>query len=555
MDISTTPLSVSHSSDGCWKAKATGSQSCRNQRYDCCDDFKRFGRPRLFFGISGGNLDSIVANYTSQGKVRDFDAYSAQGNPWRTKKQSKTNRRRPDRAAMLYAQLAREAYHDTPVVLGGIEASLRRFVHYDYKQERLRGSVLTDAKADLLVYGMGERAVVEIADRLHHGRDLDGIAGTCRRMPEKPFQAFITSTSPEDIIYLPSWQEMTKTGKNFLKAELILDKHIRSLSTKIVVQKQQSSFVIQHSPPAPLNAHELDALYDLPFTRRPHPSCGDIPAYRMIRHSVTIVRGCSGNCSFCAITRHQGPLITSRSRESILTEVRRITTMTDFHGTISDLGGPTANLYGTSCTAPTCRRHDCLFPQLCTHLKSDEKKFINLLDSVLDVEGVKHVFISSGLRMELLLKTPRLLEKIIKSHTPGAVKIAPEHTEKEQLLLMHKEPHSTLCTFIEACTKVGNRLGKMPQFTPYVITGHPGSTAEDSNRLVQKMKALGLSVRQFQDFTPTPGTISTAMFYSGYDHKGNKINIPDVAERKKQRQAIEKAFIHKKQARKQKSKK
>lgn len=522
-------------------------------RYHNSDDFKIFGKPRLFFGITAGNLDSIVANYSSHGKVRDFDAYSDGGNPWWPGEKTKLNRRRPDRASIIYAQLARAAYRDVPIVLGGVEASLRRFVHYDYKQNRLRGSVLADSKSDLLIYGMGERAIVDTAKFLDKNEQLRGIKGTCERLTENQFAEFKTSQSPGSIKYLPSWDDIQKNKQLFLDAELLLDNHARTVSADFIAQKQQSSWIIQNAAPATLTPKELDAVYSLPFTRKSHPSAGDIPAYRMICHSVTIVRGCSGNCSFCAITRHQGPEIVSRSKESVLHEVQSVTQMDDFSGTISDLGGPTANLYATHCQVTSCRRHDCLYPQVCKHLQIDENKMIDLLESVSSVEKVKHVFISSGLRMELLLKTPKLLQKIIANHTPGSLKIAPEHTEDGILSIMHKESHSVLQQFVKHCKNVGNQLGRQPIFTPYIITGHPGSTEEDTHNLVKKMTSLGLSVRKFQDFTPTPGTLSTAMYVSGLDRQKKKIIIPAPAQKNRQRLILEKAF-HKRQLNKRKKK-
>ncbi len=510
--------------------------------HDSAVDFYRFGRPRLFFGITAGNLDSIVANYSGNGKVRDFDAYSSAGNPWRSDLQSKINRKRPDRATITYANLARAAYNDVPIILGGIEASLRRFIHYDYKQNRLRGSVLTDGKADLLIYGMAEKSIVAAAAALAQERIPTGIKGCCERLTETRFSELQGTLTSETSIILPSWNDIQKDKGLFLEAELLIDQHARSGSDKMLVQQQQSSWVIQHPAPSILNEEELDELYDLPFQRTPHPGAGDIPAYRMIRHSATIVRGCSGNCSFCAITRHQGPAISSRSRASILKEVRKITTMSDFSGTISDLGGPTANLYGSSCAIGGCKRHECLYPKVCEHLKVNEEKMIGLLKDVAALDKVKHVFISSGLRMELLLKTPRLLEKLITSHTPGSLKIAPEHSDDNILKIMHKESHDILRQFVKHCGMIAQKQKKKVQLTPYVIIGHPGSTEKSALQLVDTFKKLELPIRQFQDFTPTPGTLSTAMFVSGLGRDRKKIIIPSASQRSRQRAHLEAAF-------------
>ncbi len=516
-------------------------------RYDSPEDFRQFPAPRLFCGITAGNLDSIVANYTGNGKIRDFDSFSPGGSPWRDGVQGRTNRRRPDRAVLLYAGLARAVFKQTPLVLGGIEASLRRFVHYDYKQEKLRASCLTDAKADLLVYGMGEKAVLEIARRCAASADLHNIAGTCRRYTETElrdrFPDFAGRTT-ESYLLLPAWEEIHTDRALFLDSELLLDRHSRAYSDRVILQRQQSHWLVQFPAPSPLADDELDALYDLPFSRRPHPATPDIPAFRMIRDSLTIVRGCSGNCSFCAITRHQGPRVSSRSRESIVREVERISRMEGFGGTISDLGGPTANLYGTYCAIGGCKRHDCLYPKLCSNLRLAEEDFLKLLREVAGVEGVRHVFISSGLRMELLLQTPQLLREIIMKHTPGGMKIAPEHTDNGLLALMHKEPHSMMQFFVRQCRDIAGKLGKEISFVPYIITAHPGCSEQHVRTLVRDMRALKLPVRKSQDFTPTPGTLSTAMFVTGLRRDTRKpLFVPrNASEKKRQRDILEREF-------------
>lgn len=488
-------------------------------RTDSTSDFTAFPCPRLFCGITAGNLDSIVANYTGNGRVRENDAYSPDGNPYRTTKKEKQNRRRPDRATLVYTSLAKAAFAQTPVVLGGIEASLRRFVHYDYQQAKLRGSFLTDAKADILVYGMGEKAILEIAKRLHSNLPLDEIAGTCRRLTERECADLFGSTSLEssrEMLVLPSLQQILADNKNFLVGETALDRHLRAYSNRIVLQKQQTHWVIQYPQPKPLTTAELDQLYELPFTRKPHPENQNIPAHKMIADSVTIVRGCSGNCSFCAITRHQGPAITSRSEASIVRECTEFSRARHFSGTISDLGGPTANLYGTGCAIGSCKKRDCLYPEPCPNLEIDEKRFLSLLEKVGNLEKVNHLFISSGLRMELLLQTPRLMRKIIAHHTPGAIKIAPEHTCDDLLELMHKEPHKLLQNFVTRCRELAKQTGnKSIELTPYIITSHPGSTPDHAGKLASDLKKLGLTARKFQDFTPTPGTLSTAMYVTG----------------------------------------
>ncbi len=523
-------------------------------RFDSEADFKRFGKPRLFYGISAGNLDSIVANYSGNGKVRDFDAFSPQGNPWRTAQQSKDNRRRPDRAIITYTQLARRAYSGVAIVLGGVEASLRRFVHFDYKQNKLRGSHLADAKADLLVYGMGEKSVLQAAEQIAKGLKPTTISGTCIRLNDKDMALFRQKMDDSGItvIELPSWQNIQEDRKKFMAAELEIDRHARRMSSSVLIQKQQAMWVVQYPQDGPLDSGEMDNLYELPFSRRPHPSAPDIPAYAMIKDSITIVRGCSGNCSFCAISRHQGPAVTSRSIDSVVKEARILSASEHFGGTISDLGGPTANLYGTSCSIGSCKHHDCLYPSVCKNLLIDETRFIALLNKVLDIEEVKQVFISSGLRMELLRKTPELMQQIIEKHLPGSLKIAPEHTETDVLKAMHKESHDQLVAFLETLKALSKKCGRKPQVTPYIISAHPGCTRQHTVRMVQKLKKLGITIRQFQDFTPTPGTISTAMYVSKiHRDTGKPIEVPDnQRERMAQRTVIENTFFQNKKEQK-----
>jgi len=509
-------------------------------RYDSNVDFKQFGRPRLFFGITGGNLDSIVANYTGNGKVREKDAYSPNGNPWWGKTKEKGKRRRPDRASMLYTNLARSSFKDTPVILGGIEASLRRFIHYDYKQGKLRASLLSDAKADILVYGMGEHAIVEIARRLNNKHHLQGIVGTCERLSTKVFLERFNQKEKGNIT-LPSWEQIQKENQKFLHAENEIDRQARNYSDKILIQQQQSTWIIQNPQPAQLSSRELDALYELPYSREEHPAFQNVPAARMIQHSITIVRGCSGNCSFCAITRHQGPAISSRSQKSLVREAQQVSKMHHFKGTISDLGGPTANLFGVSCRIGSCKKYDCLYPQLCKNLVVDKQIFLSLLQNISRLPNVKHIFVASGLRLELLRQTPKLFKEIIRAHTPGTLKIAPEHTEAEILQLMHKESHEQLKKVLQLGQQLARELKKKIQFTPYIISSHPGCTASHTAEMAKKFKKLGLELRQFQDFTPTPGTLATAMYVTGL-HRDTEKPIyvaKNTAERMQQRQILE----------------
>ncbi len=507
-----------------------------------CDEFKRFGRPRLFFGISAGNLDSIVANYTGNGKIRDKDPFSPDGSPYFPGEKQKNNRRRPDRATLIYANRAQAAWPGVPVVLGGIEASLRRFIHYDYRQEKLRNSILADSKADLLVYGMGERAILEAAQRLDQGENLGGIPGTCEFLTPAAGSSLANS---ESSTLLPGWHDIEQDKKNFIRAELEIDQRARQgqTSNRILLQKQKSGWVKENPPAAPLTQSELDQIYELPFLRRPGRQDINIPAFTMIRDSITIVRGCSGNCSFCALTRHQGAQVVSRTQKSIVREAEIVTRQTGFKGTISDLGGPTANLYATSCKkSRTCQRKDCLYPTICNHLQIDENSFVRLLNAVAELDGVKKVLISSGLRLALLRRTPKLLACIIKHHLPGVMKIAPEHSVPEILRLMHKNDALELDDFLKEARKLALKAKVKLDFTPYLISSHPGCGVTEMRNLAQSIKRNSLKARQYQDFTPTPGTLSTAMYVSGLDRDTlQPIRVAKgVSERLRQRQELEK---------------
>ncbi len=510
------------------------------------EDFRRFGRPRLFFGITAGNLDSICSNYTGNARVRKRDVYSPNGDPYFSRGSgNRQERRRPDRATIRYAQLARAAYRATTIVLGGIEASLRRFVHYDYKAESFRSSVLTDSKADILVYGMGERAVLEIASRLSQGKGLSSIPGTCVPVGRGRIQELLESESP---LILPSFERIVSDERAYFYAEKLVERSSRmGLKGQIAQEQKGGVWVLQEPPQPPLNSSELDRLYELPFTRRVHPLFGPVPAHRMIRTSVTIVRGCPGNCSFCAISRHQGPVVTWRSPDSVMREVERITKDEGFDGVITDLGGPTANLYGAKCSlSGACKRHDCLYPSPCKHLSIDEDLFLALLKGVKRVKGVRHCFVSSGLRMELLLRTPRLLERLVRVHMPGRIKIAPEHTEDEVLRLMHKPGYGLLEDFLSFTRGLFKGTGVRPRFSAYLISSHPGCTVDHMKRACRTLKTLGLSRVEVQDFTPTPGTLSTAMYVSGLDRDNERpIHVPrGRKERRLQRRIIEECLMH-----------
>lgn len=508
-------------------------------RHITCEDFKKFGKPLLFFGISAGNLDSIVANYTGNSRIRETDAYSPQGNPYFDNTREKKFRKKPDRATIRYAQLAREAYPEAVIILGGLEASLRRFAHYDFQQEKLRASVLEDSKADLLVYGMGETQVIEIARRCEAKQSLSDIPGTCEIINEK----VISEKNPKDMIILPSFDSIIEKKEDFLIAELLIETNSQSLNPKTFFQKQKNRWIKQNPPPPVLSSEELNKIYGLPFTYSPHPLYKNIPAWNMIQNSITSVRGCSGNCSFCSITRHQGNIVISRDIDSILRETEKITKSAYFKGTINDIGGPTANLYGAGCKiGHKCSRKDCLTPEPCKNLDFNPEKFINLLKTLRGAKNIKHIFVSSGLRYDLLLYTPGLMEELILYHTPGRLKIAPENLSDNVLRLMHKSSSKIFRDFIRLISKISEKHNKKLAMLPYYISSHPGSTLEDMKITAMESIKMGIKSCSIQDFTPTPGSISTAMYYSNIDRDTKKeiFSAKTRKQRREQREIIEK---------------
>jgi uncharacterized radical SAM protein YgiQ len=510
-------------------------------RHENCEDFKRFGKPRLFFGITAGNLDSIISNYSGNARIREVDSYSPYGNPYFDSKREKKYRIRPDRATIRYSQLAREAYPDAPIILGGIEASLRRFVHYDFQQEKLRGSVLEDSKADLLVYGMGESQVIEIAKRCEAKQTLSGIPGTCELITNP--DAF--EKNNEDIFIMPSYNAIIEKKENFLIAELIIEQNSQSIKPKTLIQKQKTRFIKQNSPNLVLNSDELNKIYELPFTYAPHPFFNNIPAWNMIQNSITSVRGCSGNCSFCSITRHQGNIVVSRDIDSILRETEKITKLSYFKGTINDIGGPTANLYGTSCKIGNkCGRKDCLNPEPCKNLDFNPDKFINLLQTLRETTNIKHIFVSSGLRYDLLLRTPLLLEELLLFHTPGRLKVAPENLSDNVLRLMHKTNSDIFKDFIRLTRIISNKNNKKSAILPYYISSHPGSTIENMKFTASESIKIGIKSCSLQDFTPSPGSISTAMYFSGLDRDNKKeIFVAKTRTQKREQREITEKYL------------
>ncbi|KAF0216653.1 MAG: radical SAM family [Geobacteraceae bacterium] len=482
------------------------------------EPFMALGRPRLFFAVSAGAMDSMVAHYTPARKLRRDDAYTP-GN---------RHGARPNRATIVYTSRLKEAYKDVPVVIGGIEASLRRFAHYDFWEDRVRRSILFDAKADLLVYGMGERPLLELAERLRRGEafgEITDIRGTAH-IGRGGFE-----TRPCKV-EIPSCEDVAGDRMKYAEAFRLISPEQNPFCAQPIAQRHGDRYLVCNPPSLPLTEQELDFVYALPFARAPHPSYKEpIPACEQIKASITTHRGCFGGCAFCAITHHQGKTIQSRSAASILDEIKRLTELTWFHGSISDIGGPTANMYGLRCGNPKaqaqCRKGSCLHPSPCNHLITDGRRGAELLKRVRASAGVKHVAVSSGVRYDLLDRQPEYLKELLAHHVGGLLKIAPEHIEEKVTALMRKPGKKEFERFLAHFKAESARLGKKQYILPYFISGHPGCTLSDMVELALFLKRNGLRVEQVQDFTPTPGTLSTSIYYTGIDpFTGKEVYVP-----------------------------
>jgi len=473
-----------------------------------CDDWKRFGRPRLFFAISAGNMDSMINHYTANRKVRNDDAYSPGGRIGL----------RPDRATLSYCQRAREAYKGVPVIAGGVEASLRRLGHYDYWSDKVRRSILLDCKADLLVFGMGEEAIVEIARRLDAGqtvRDLRGLRGVA-------YALGASEASPDDALVLPGFEQVRDDKLAFAEATKIIHNETNPYNARLLLQRHARQAVVCNPPPLPISATAMDRIYGLPYTRRPHPSYdGPIPAFEMIKDSITIMRGCFGGCTFCSITTHQGRIIQSRSKDSILNEVRQMAEDPRFKGVISDIGGPTANMYRMKCTRPeveaVCRRQSCVHPTICKLLGTDHEPLIRVMQEARETPGVKKVLVASGIRMDLARRSPRYMRELTRHHVGGHLKVAPEHTDPEVLARMRKPSNDDFEKFAEVFTDESKTAGKKQYLVPYFIASHPGSDLDAMIDLAVFLKRNGYKPDQVQDFIPAPFDVATTMYYTGID--------------------------------------
>lgn len=487
-------------------------------------DFKKLGKPRLFFGVSAGAMDSMVNHYTANRRMRHDDAYTPGGR----------HGMRPDYPTIVYSNILKELYPDVPVIAGGIEASLRRVSHYDYWLDRLRPSILADCKADMIVYGMGERPVVELAKRIETGANIKDVT-------DIPQTVFFTDDSPgEGDIVLRSYEECLK-NKKFQSLNF---KHIEEESNKyhgsIIWQKTGERMIRINPMYPPMTQEEMDASFDLPYTRMPHPRYRGkhIPAYDMIRHSVNMHRGCFGGCAFCTISAHQGKFIASRSKESILKEVRKVCSMPDFKGYISDLGGPSANMYAMGGLdkkiCEKCVRPSCLHPKPCPNLNNDHTPLLDIYHAVDSIKEIKKSFIGSGVRYDLAMapaKTEKAatanrqyLSELITDHVSGRLKVAPEHTSDAVLNVMRKPSFELFRKFKTIFDNINRKYGLRQQLIPYFISSHPGCREEDMAELACITKELDFHLEQVQDFTPTPMTVATEIYYSGYHpYTGEKI--------------------------------
>ena len=529
------------------------------------EPFKALGRPNLFFGVTAGNMDSMVNRYTSDRRVRSDDAYTPGGQ----------GGKRPDRSVIVYAQRVREAYRDVPIVIGSIEASLRRIAHYDYWSEKVRRSILLDAKADLLVFGNAERQVMEIAHRLDAGEPLSAltdIRGTVlRTRATPPGWTEIDATHIEEaagtpraalpapnaargrcVIRLPSYEQVAADPLLYAHASRILHQEANPGNARALVQRHGDADVWLNPPPVPLTTAEMDWVYGRPFARAPHPAYGDalIPAYKMIRFSVAIQRGCFGGCTFCSITEHEGRIIQNRSEDSVVREIEHIRdTVPGFTGVISDLGGPTANMYRIACRdraiEAACRRPSCVYPRVCPNLDTDHGALIHLYRRARELPGIKKVLIGSGVRYDLAIESPEYVRELVQHHVGGYLKIAPEHLREGPLSKMMKPGMASYHRFKELFDAYSKEAGKEQYLIPYFIAAHPGTTDEDMLELALWLKSNGFRADQVQAFLPGPMATATAMYHSGKNplHRVTRSSEDVVVPKGLRQRRLHKAFL------------
>lgn len=496
-----------------------------------CEDFKKLGRPRLAALVATGNIDSMVCHYTAAKKKRNDDSYSPGGK----------SGFRPDRPAIVYTNRLKEAFPDVDVIIGGLEASLRRFAHYDYWDNKVRNSILIDSGADLGIYGMGEKQIVQIANALNDGfkaKDITFVDGTF----------YLSDEVPENALEIPAAKEVKSDKRVYAEAFMIQYNNQNAFSGKILAQKHNNKYVTVNRPMEPLNRKELDKTYSLPYMGTYHPMYekdGGIPAIKEVKFSLTSSRGCFGNCNFCALTFHQGAVVTSRSKESIIHEAEKMVWDPEFKGYIHDVGGPTANFRKASCQkaakAGVCTNKKCLFPTACKNLEIDHREYNDLLEKLSSLDKVKKVFVRSGIRYDYLIydKDLTFMRNLVKNHISGQLKVAPEHISDNVLYYMGKPSKSVYDRFIKKYYELNREYGKDQYVVPYLMSSHPGSTLKDAVLLAEYLRDINYSPEQVQDFYPTPGTMSTCMFYTGLDPRTMKeVYVAKSYEEKKMQRAL-----------------
>lgn len=475
-------------------------------------DFKRFGKPRLAFLVSSGNIDSMVNHYSVSKKRRKKDYYTPNG----------VMGKRPDRALIRYSSKLRELYPDTAIVIGGIEASLRRLNHYDYWSNSVRRSILLDSKADLLLYGMGEKTIVQVADALDSGLDIKDIVYIRNTVWKTKAEDML----PDGYVMLPSYDEVLEDKKNYVKSFQIQYKNTDAFTGKVLVEKYRNCFVVQNPPEFPLSQEEMDATYALPYMRACHPlieALGHVPAIDEVKFSVISNRGCYGGCHFCALTMHQGRIIQSRSKNSIIEEVKTISQDKDFKGYIHDIGGPTANFYHPACDKQTkngvCTHRECIGWDPCKNLKVDHRDYLDILREARKLPGIKKVFVRSGLRYDYIMydKNKEFFEELVKYHISGQLKVAPEHVDDRVLIRMGKPSRGLYDEFVKQYKSINEKYNMNQFLVPYLMSSHPGSNLDAAIHLAEYLRDTGHMPEQVQDFYPTPGTASTCMYYTGID--------------------------------------
>ncbi len=502
-------------------------------KVNSAEDFKRFGRPRLGFLVSAGNIDSMVAHYTAAKKKRHDDAYSPGGKAGY----------RPDRATISYCNRIRQAYKDVPIIIGGIEASLRRFAHYDYWDDKVRRSVLFDSGADLLIYGMGERILTEVAEALNNGYDikqLTYIDGT----------VYLADTLDglTDYEICPSYKDVCASKKAYAESVRLQYTEHNPIKGKTLVQEHDGKYIVANKPAIPLLRTELDRVFALKFERKWHPmydEMGGIPAIEEVQFSIISSRGCYGGCNFCALAFHQGRMVQSRSHKSIITEAEKFVWNPDFKGYIHDVGGPTANFREPACEHQfehgVCTNKQCMAPKLCPNMKVSHEDYLDLLRNLRKIKGIKKVFIRSGLRFDYIMadKSDEFFNELCEHHISGQLKVAPEHVCDEVLKLMGKPKNDVYNAFKDKFYKINEKIGKKQYLVPYLMSSHPGSTLNSAIKLALYLKKEGLNPQQVQDFYPTPGTISTCMYYTGLDPMTmKKVYVAKTTEEKQMQRAL-----------------